>query len=109
MSPEESIVTRFAKETRANPHEAEAIYNTNHKNFSFPPRVGLKGMREVVKMMQQQKGRENEDFSLPIVSRTPTAMIFEGMEPSKTAYRSRQNSFCSGGYNGSVRIECNRA
>ena len=50
----ERIVGRFAKELRTQRPQAEEIYETYHKIFSYPPRVGQKGMRAVAEIMQQQ-------------------------------------------------------
>ena len=60
----ERIVTRYSKQLRAERQQAEEIYNTYHKIFSYPPRVGQKGMREVVEFMQQQKGKTKTDINL---------------------------------------------
>jgi ABC-type nitrate/sulfonate/bicarbonate transport system substrate-binding protein len=58
------IVTRYSKQLRADRQQSEEIYNTYHNIFSYPPRVGQKGMREVVEFMQQQKGKTKADFNL---------------------------------------------
>jgi ABC-type nitrate/sulfonate/bicarbonate transport system substrate-binding protein len=60
----ERIVTRYSKQLRADPQQAEEIYNTYHKIFSYPPRVGHKGMREVVDFMQRQKGKTKADINM---------------------------------------------
>jgi ABC-type nitrate/sulfonate/bicarbonate transport system substrate-binding protein len=60
----ERIVTRYSKQLRADPQQAEEIYNTYHKIFSYPPRVGQKGMREVVDFMQRQKGKTKADINM---------------------------------------------
>jgi NitT/TauT family transport system substrate-binding protein len=54
----ERLVARYSKQLRADYKQAEEIYNTYHKIFSYPPRVGQKGMREVLDFMQQEKGKK---------------------------------------------------
>jgi len=54
----ERIVARYSKQLRADHKQAEEIYNTYHNIFSYPPRVGQKGMREVLDFMQQEKGKK---------------------------------------------------
>jgi NitT/TauT family transport system substrate-binding protein len=54
----ERIVSRYSKQLRADHTQAQEIYNTYHKIFSYPPRVGQKGMREVLDFMQQEKGKK---------------------------------------------------
>jgi NitT/TauT family transport system substrate-binding protein len=54
----ERIIARYSKQLRADRQQAEEIYKTYHKIFSYPPRVGQKGMREVVEFMQREKGKK---------------------------------------------------
>ncbi|MEO6163991.1 MAG: ABC transporter substrate-binding protein [Candidatus Binatia bacterium] len=60
----ERSIASFAKVLRAERKIAEEIYDSYQKVFSFPPRVGKKGMRAVVEIMQQQTGRPKSDFEL---------------------------------------------
>jgi len=60
----ERSIGSFAKVLRTERKTAEEIYDSYPKVFSFPARVGQKGMRAVVEIMQQQTGRPKSDFEL---------------------------------------------
>ena len=60
----EKGITDFGKLLRVNRKQAEEIYETYRDVFSFPPRVGQKGMHAVIEIMQQQTKRPLADFEL---------------------------------------------
>ena len=60
----EKIVTVLAKELRVDRKHAVANYEEYHGAFSLPPRVGRKGLAEVLELMQQETGKSKSDLSV---------------------------------------------
>jgi NitT/TauT family transport system substrate-binding protein len=60
----ERIVSVLAKELRVDRKQAEANYEEYHAAFSFPPRVGRKGLAAVLELMQQETGKAKADLDV---------------------------------------------
>jgi len=55
----EKIVAVLAKNLRTDRKSAEENYNMYRNAFSFPPRVGRKGLATVLELIQQETGKAN--------------------------------------------------
>jgi NitT/TauT family transport system substrate-binding protein len=60
----ERTVSSLMKHLRLNRQIAEENYKESHDVYSFPPRVGRKGMQAVLDIFQQQTGRPKADFEM---------------------------------------------
>ena len=60
----EKILPIIANRLRVEQKIAEETYALYHNVFSFPPRVGRRGMRAVLDMVLQQTDREKADVDL---------------------------------------------
>jgi ABC-type nitrate/sulfonate/bicarbonate transport system substrate-binding protein len=60
----ERIVAITAKRLRLNAKLAEEAYDGYYNVFSFPPRVGRRGVQEVVEIIQREGGRTKIDSDL---------------------------------------------
>ncbi len=49
---------------RVNPTAAREFYAQYENVFSFPPRVGRKGMAAVIELIQEETGRPKAEFEL---------------------------------------------
>lgn len=60
----ERTVASLAKHLRIDRQLAEENYDANRDAYSFPPRVGRKGMQGVLDIIQQQTGRPKSEFEM---------------------------------------------
>jgi NitT/TauT family transport system substrate-binding protein len=60
----ERTVTSLMKHLRLDRQVAEENYQGSRDAYSFPPRVGRKGMQGVLDIFQQQTGRPKSDFEM---------------------------------------------
>jgi NitT/TauT family transport system substrate-binding protein len=60
----EELITIVAKHLRVNPTSAREFYDLYENAFSFPPRVGRKGMASVMEIIQEETGRPKSEFEL---------------------------------------------
>jgi ABC-type nitrate/sulfonate/bicarbonate transport system substrate-binding protein len=60
----EELITIVAKHLRVNPTAAREFYDLYENAFSFPPRVGRKGMAAVMDLIQEETGRPKTEFHL---------------------------------------------
>jgi NitT/TauT family transport system substrate-binding protein len=60
----ERTVTSLMKHLRLDRQIAEDAYKESRNVYSFPPRVGRKGMQSVLDIFQQQTGRPKSDFEM---------------------------------------------
>ena len=60
----ERIVAITAKRLRINGKLAEEAYDGYYNVFSFPPRVGRRGMQDVIEIIQREPGRTKIDTDL---------------------------------------------
>jgi ABC-type nitrate/sulfonate/bicarbonate transport system substrate-binding protein len=60
----ERTVASLAKHLRIDRPLAEENYDANRDAYSFPPRVGRKGMQGVLDIIQQQTGRPKSEFEM---------------------------------------------
>jgi ABC-type nitrate/sulfonate/bicarbonate transport system substrate-binding protein len=60
----EELVTIVAKHLRVNATSAREFYDLYENAFSFPPRVGRKGMAAVMDIIQEETGRPKAEFEL---------------------------------------------
>lgn len=60
----EKILPIITKHLKVDRTVAEETYDTYHKVFSFPPRVGRKGVRSVHDIVLQQMGRPKDEVNL---------------------------------------------
>jgi NitT/TauT family transport system substrate-binding protein len=60
----EKIVPIIIKHLKVDRKVAEETYDTYHDVFSFPPRVGRKGIKSVLDIVLQQMGRPKDDVDL---------------------------------------------
>jgi NitT/TauT family transport system substrate-binding protein len=60
----ERVVGIIAKRLRIDAKAAEEAYDTYHDVFSFPPRVGRKGLQDVVDIIQREPGRQKIEADL---------------------------------------------
>jgi NitT/TauT family transport system substrate-binding protein len=60
----EKVVASYAKISKSDLKLAQDVYEAYQGVFSFPPRVGKKGMNAVIEIMQQQTRRPKSDFDL---------------------------------------------
>jgi ABC-type nitrate/sulfonate/bicarbonate transport system substrate-binding protein len=60
----EELITIVAKHLRVNPTSAREFYDLYENAFSFPPRVGRKGMAAVIDIIQEETGRPKAEFEL---------------------------------------------
>jgi ABC-type nitrate/sulfonate/bicarbonate transport system substrate-binding protein len=60
----EELVTIVAKHLRVNATSAREFYDLYENAFSFPPRVGRKGMTAVMDIIQEETGRPKAEFEL---------------------------------------------
>jgi ABC-type nitrate/sulfonate/bicarbonate transport system substrate-binding protein len=60
----EELITIVAKHLRVNPTSAREFYDLYENVFSFPPRVGRKGMAAVMEIIQDETGRPKAEFEL---------------------------------------------
>jgi ABC-type nitrate/sulfonate/bicarbonate transport system substrate-binding protein len=60
----EELITVVAKHLRVNPTSAREFYDLYENAFSFPPRVGRKGMAAVMEIIQEETGRPKAEFEL---------------------------------------------
>jgi NitT/TauT family transport system substrate-binding protein len=60
----EKIVPIITKHLKVDRKVAEETYDTYHNVFSFPPRVGRKGIRSVVDIVLQQMGRPKDEVNM---------------------------------------------
>jgi ABC-type nitrate/sulfonate/bicarbonate transport system substrate-binding protein len=57
----EKIVASIVKRLRLDVKSAEEAYDGYHKVFSFPPRIGRKGLQDVIEIIQREPGRSSAD------------------------------------------------
>ena len=57
----EKIVAIIAKRLRLETKSAEEAYDGYYNAFSFPPRVGRKGLQDVVEIIQRESGRSKAE------------------------------------------------
>jgi ABC-type nitrate/sulfonate/bicarbonate transport system substrate-binding protein len=60
----EELIAIVAKHLRVNPTSAREFYDLYENVFSFPPRVGRKGMAAVMEIIQEETGRPKAEFEL---------------------------------------------
>ncbi len=60
----EELIAIAGKHLRVNPTTAREFYAQYENVFSFPPRVGRKGMAAVIELMQEETGRPKAEFEL---------------------------------------------
>jgi ABC-type nitrate/sulfonate/bicarbonate transport system substrate-binding protein len=60
----ERIVTVLAKELKVDRKQAEDNYEEYQGAFSFPPRVGRKGLAAVLELMQQETGKSKAELDI---------------------------------------------
>jgi NitT/TauT family transport system substrate-binding protein len=60
----EELIAIVAKHLRVNPTAAREFYDLYENAFSFPPRVGRKGMAAVMEIIQEETGRPKAEFEL---------------------------------------------
>lgn len=63
-SQREKILPIITKHLKVDRKMAEETYNLYHNVFSFPPRVGRKGIRGVMDIVLQQMGRPKDEVNL---------------------------------------------
>jgi hypothetical protein len=60
----EELIAIVAKHLRVNSTAAREFYDLYENAFSFPPRVGRKGMAAVMEIIQEETGRPKAEFEL---------------------------------------------
>jgi ABC-type nitrate/sulfonate/bicarbonate transport system substrate-binding protein len=60
----EELIAIAGKHLRVNLTAAREFYNLYENAFSFPPRVGRKGMAAVIELIQEETGRPKAEFEL---------------------------------------------
>jgi NitT/TauT family transport system substrate-binding protein len=60
----EELIAIAGKHLRVNPTSAREFYTLYENAFSFPPRVGRKGMAAVIDVIQEETGRSRAEFEL---------------------------------------------
>jgi NitT/TauT family transport system substrate-binding protein len=60
----EELIAIVAKHLRVNSTSAREFYDLYENVFSFPPRVGRKGMAAVMEIIQEETGRPKSEFEL---------------------------------------------
>jgi len=60
----EDLIAIVAKHLRVKPTAAKEVYDLYENAFSFPPRVGRKGMAAVMDLIQEETGRPKTEFHL---------------------------------------------
>jgi NitT/TauT family transport system substrate-binding protein len=60
----EKTIASLVKHLRMDRPLAEENYNMSREAYSFPPRVGRKGMQGVLDVIQQQTGRPKSEFEM---------------------------------------------
>ena len=60
----EKTIGSLARHLRIDRRLAEENYDENRDAYSFPPRVGRKGMQGVLDIIQQQTGKPNSEFAM---------------------------------------------
>jgi NitT/TauT family transport system substrate-binding protein len=60
----EELIAIVAKHLRVSPAAAREFYDLYENAFSFPPRVGRKGMAAVMDLIQEETGRPKAEFEL---------------------------------------------
>jgi ABC-type nitrate/sulfonate/bicarbonate transport system substrate-binding protein len=60
----EELIAIAGKHLRVNLTAAREFYNLYENVFSFPPRVGRKGMAAVIELIQEETGRPKAEFEL---------------------------------------------
>jgi NitT/TauT family transport system substrate-binding protein len=60
----EELIAIVAKHLRVSPTTAREFYDLYGNAFSFPPRVGRKGMAAVMDIIQEETGRPKAEFEL---------------------------------------------
>jgi NitT/TauT family transport system substrate-binding protein len=60
----DELIAIVAKHLRVNPTSAREFYDLYEEVFSFPPRVGRKGMAAVMEIIQEETGRPKSEFEL---------------------------------------------
>ena len=60
----EKTVASLVKHLRIDRQLAEENYIASREAYSFPPRVGRKGMQGVLDIIQQQTGRPRSEFEM---------------------------------------------
>jgi NitT/TauT family transport system substrate-binding protein len=60
----QKIVAIIAKRLRVDARSAEEAYDGYYNVFSFPPRVGRKGLQEVLEIIQRESGRSKADTDM---------------------------------------------
>ena len=60
----ERTVASLVKHLRIDRQLAEENYNVSREAYSFPPRIGRKGMQGVLDIIQQQTGRPKSEFEM---------------------------------------------
>lgn len=73
----ERIVAIIAKRLRLDTKSAEDAYDCYHNVFSFPPRVGRRGLQEVLEIIQREPGRVKAESDL---GRFVDESVLDGLE-----------------------------
>jgi hypothetical protein len=60
----EEFIAIAGKHLRVNLASAREFYNLYENVFSFPPRVGRKGMAAVIDVIQEETGRPKAEFEI---------------------------------------------
>lgn len=60
----EMIISNIQKRMRVNRKYAEEVYEEYNQVFSYPPRVGRDGLREVLEIMSRQSGKPQTEFKI---------------------------------------------
>lgn len=60
----EELISIVAKHLRVSPTAAREFYDLYENAFSFPPRVGRKGMEAVMEIIREETGRPKAEFEL---------------------------------------------
>ena len=60
----EPILANIQKRMRVNRKYAEEVYEEYNQVFSYPPRVGRDGLRDVLEMISKQPGKTQTDFKV---------------------------------------------
>ena len=73
----ERTVAIIAKRLRLDSKSAEEAYEGYHNVFSFPPRVGRRGLQDVLDIIQREPGRTKTDTDL---NRLVDESVLDGLE-----------------------------
>jgi len=73
----ERVVASIAKRLRLDAKSAEEAYDGYHNVFSFPPRVGRRGMQDVLEIIQREPGRTKIE---PDLNRFVDESVLDGLE-----------------------------